>query len=337
MKIEENISLKAYHSFGCEVMAKYFTRITNAADILDCIEWSKTNNTPILFLGSGSNMLFTKDVNALVVKVEIFGIKKNIETATHVILEVGAGENWHHFVSYCVQKSWGGIENLSLIPGTVGASPIQNIGAYGVELQEVIHSITAYDTKEEKWVILNNAECAFEYRNSIFKKDKSRYFIATVQFILQKQPKLRTDYGAIRDALHEKGIKKPSLEAISNVIMQIRTSKLPNTKLLGNAGSFFKNPTISKEYTEELKEKFPSIVAYPISDTLYKISAGWLIESCDWKGFRKGDVGCYDKQALVIVNYGNAMGDEIYNFSEEIIQSVNQKFGIILEREVNII
>lgn len=337
MKIEENISLKAYHSFGCQVTANYFTRITKAIDIPKCIEWSKTNHTPLLFIGGGSNLLFTKKVNALVVKVEITGIKKIEETATKVLLSVGAGENWHHFVSYCVQKSWGGIENLSLIPGTVGASPIQNIGAYGVEVQEVIQSVTAYDIKEEKWVELTNKECAFEYRNSIFKKEKGRYFIAAVNFILLKQPKLRTDYGAIRDALHDKGIKHPNLEAIANVIIQIRTSKLPNPKQLGNAGSFFKNPTISKENIEHLKEKFPSIVAYPISDTHYKVPAGWLIESCNWKGVRKGNVGCYDKQALVLVNYGEATGQEIFDFSEEIIQSVRQKFDIILEREVNII
>jgi UDP-N-acetylmuramate dehydrogenase len=337
MKIEQNISLKPYHSFGCQVAASYFTRITEAAAIPKCIEWSKAQNIPLLFIGAGSNLLFTKDVNALVAKVEISGIKKIEETATKVILSVGAGENWHHFVSYCVQKSWGGIENLSLIPGTVGASPIQNIGAYGVEVQEVIDSVTAYDTMEGKWVELKNKDCAFEYRNSIFKKEKGRFIIATVNFILQKQPKLRTDYGAIRDALHEKGIKHPNLESMANVIIQIRSGKLPNPKQLGNAGSFFKNPTISKENFEQLKEKFPSIVAYPIADTTYKVAAGWLIESCEWKGTRKGNVGCYDKQALVLVNYGEATGQEIFDFSEEIIQSVYLKFGILLEREVNII
>ena len=337
MKIEQNISLKPYHSFGCQVAASYFTRITEAGAIPKCIEWSKANQTPLLFIGGGTNLLFTKKVNALVAKVEISGIKKIEETATQVILSVGAGENWHYFVSYCVQKSWGGIENLSLIPGTVGASPIQNIGAYGVEVQEVIDSVTAYDIKEEKWVELTNKDCAFEYRNSIFKKEKGRYCIATVNFILQKQPKLRTDYGAIRDALHDKGIKHPNLEAMVNVIIQIRSSKLPNPKLLGNAGSFFKNPTISKEDFEALKEKFPCIVAFPITDTNYKVAAGWLIESCEWKGIRKGNVGSYDKQALVLVNYGEATGQEILDFSEEIIQSINKKFGILLEREVNVI
>lgn len=337
MKIEENISLKSYHSFGCQVVADYFTRITNSADIPSCIEWSKNKQLPLLIIGGGSNLLFTKKINALVVKVEISGIKKITENATQVILSVGAGENWHHFVNYCVQKSWGGVENLSLIPGTVGASPIQNIGAYGVEVQEVIDSVTAYDIKEEKWIELKNKDCAFEYRSSIFKKEKGRYFIATVNFILQKQPKLRTDYGAIRDALHDKGIKHPNLESMSNVIIQIRSSKLPNPKELGNAGSFFKNPTISKENYEQLKETFPTLIAFPVSDTQYKVAAGWLVESCGWKGIRKGNVGCYDKQALVLVNYGTATGQEIFDFSEEIIQSVYKKFGILLEREVNII
>ncbi len=337
MIVTKNVSLQPYHTFSCKVNANYFTRIASPTDVEAVIQWSKLNTLPILLIGAGSNILFTKEVNALVARMEIMGIKKIEETPTYVQLSVGAGENWHHFVSYCVQKSWGGLENLSLIPGTVGASPVQNIGAYGVEVQESIRAVTAYDTFNDKWVTLTKQDCAFEYRSSIFKKEKNRYLITEVLFQLQKQPQLRTDYGAIREVLHDKGIKHPNLEAISNAVIQIRTSKLPDLKKLGNAGSFFKNPTISKEQAEMLKAKFPNMVAYPISDETYKVSAGWLLEACNWKGFQSKNVGCYEKQALFIVNYGEASGKEIFDFSEAIRQSVKEKFDITLEREVCVI
>ena len=304
---------------------------------MEAITWCKEKQIPYFILGTGSNVLFTKPFEGLIIKMEVIGIKKTNETATDVFLSVGAGENWHHFVSYCVQKGWGGIENLSLIPGTVGASPIQNIGAYGVEVEESIESVTALDTQTNQWITLSNSQCAFGYRNSLFKKEKNRYLITTVQFILKKQHQLRTDYGSIKEILHEKNIKNPSLADLSNAIVQIRTSKLPNPAKLGNAGSFFKNPSVSKTNFEKLKTDFPELIAYPISDDTYKLAAGWLIENCGWKGVRKGNVGCYDKQSLVIVNYGQATGKEIYDFSEEIIQSVLTKFNIVLEREVNIL
>jgi UDP-N-acetylmuramate dehydrogenase len=262
------------------------------------------------------------------------GIKKLKETASEVYLEVGAGENWHHFVIYCVQKGWGGVENLSLIPGTVGAAPIQNIGAYGVEAKDSIESVTAYDTQSAQFITLQNSECGFGYRTSLFKIEKTRYIISSVQFILQKQPIFRTEYGAIKEVLHQKNNKQPSVEAISNAVIQIRSEKLPDPKKLGNAGSFFKNPTITKDFFEVLIAKFPKMIAYPITDDTYKIAAGWLIEACGWKGIQKGNVGCYEKQSLVIVHYNNGPGIEIYNFSEEIIQSVLAKFEILLEREV---
>jgi len=336
MLLKQNISLKAYNSFACEVNASYFTTIQSSQDIEDAVDWCTKNNKPFLVLGGGSNVLFTKQVDALVLKIEIKGIQKTNETASSVYLSVGAGENWHHFVSYCVQKSWGGVENLSLIPGTVGAAPIQNIGAYGVEVKDTIENVTAYDTQLGKWVTLNKLDCEFGYRNSIFKNEKNRYIISKVDFCLQKQPKLRTDYGAIREVLHQKEVQNPSLVDVSNAVVLIRTQKLPDPKILGNAGSFFKNPTISKEQFEALKTKNDNIMAFPISDTAYKLAAGWLIEHSGWKGVKKGNIGCYEKQALVIVNYGNGTGQEILDFSEEIIQSVSQKFGVVLEREVNI-
>jgi UDP-N-acetylmuramate dehydrogenase len=334
MEITQNISLQNLHSFGSNEKANYFATIDSIEAIEKSIQWAKEKNIPYLILGSGTNILFTKTFEGLLLKMEILGIKKLKETASKVILEVGAGENWHHFVIYCVQKGWGGVENLSLIPGTVGAAPIQNIGAYGVEAKDSIESVTAYDTHTAKFITLQNSECVFGYRTSLFKIEKSRYIISSVQFVLQKQPIFRTEYGAIKEVLHQKNNKQPSVEAISNAVIQIRSEKLPDPKKLGNAGSFFKNPTITKDFFEELIAKFPKMIAYPISDDTYKIAAGWLIEACGWKGIQKGNVGCYEKQSLVIVHYNNGPGIEIYNFSEEIIQSVLVKFEILLEREV---
>ena len=334
MEITENSSLQNLHSFGCNEKANYFAKIDSIEAIEKSIQWAKEKNMPYLILGSGSNILFTKTFDGLVLKMEIMGIKKLKETASEVYLEVGAGENWHHFVIYCVQKGWGGVENLSLIPGTVGAAPIQNIGAYGVEAKDSIESVTAYDTQSAKFITLHNSECDFGYRTSLFKNEKDRYIISSVQFVLQKQPIFRTEYGAIKEVLHQKNNKQPSVEAISNAVIQIRSEKLPDPKKLGNAGSFFKNPTTTKDFFEVLIAKFPKMIAYPITDDTYKIAAGWLIEACGWKGIQKGSVGCYEKQSLVIVHYNNGPGIEILNFSEEIIQSVLTKFEILLEREV---
>ncbi len=334
MEIKENISLQSLHSFGCNEKANYFAKIDSNEAIEQYIQWTKEKNRPYLILGAGSNILFTKTFQGLVLKMEIMGIRKIKETASEVFLEVGAGENWHHFVSYCVQKGWGGVENLSLIPGTVGAAPIQNIGAYGVEAKDSIASVTAYDTESAQFITLQNSDCAFAYRTSLFKKDTNRYIICSVQFVLQKQPLFRTEYGAIKEVLHQKNNKQPSLEAISSAVIQIRSEKLPDPKKLGNAGSFFKNPTITKDLFEVLVAKYPKIIAYPITDDTYKIAAGWLMEACGWKGMQKGNVGCYEKQSLVIVHYNNGPGMEIFNFSEEIIQSVLAKFEIVLEREV---
>lgn len=336
MQISTNTSLKPYHSFASEEHAKFFTSIKSNQDIIDITHWINENKTPLLIIGSGSNMLFTTNFNGLVAKMEIMGIKKINETPSEVILEVGAGENWHHFVMYCVQKGWGGLENLSLIPGTVGASPIQNIGAYGVEVKECIISIIAYDLLNNQFVTLQNKDCVFTYRNSIFKQHPNRYIITNIQFKLNKQPILKTDYGVIREVLHEKNIKNPSLADISNAIIQIRSNKLPDPAKIGNAGSFFKNPTITIDSYNQLKERFPGLIAFPISDHEYKIAAGWLIEACGWKGTKKGNVGCYEKQALVIISYGIVSGKEVFDFSAAIINSVFEKFGIQLEREVNV-
>ncbi len=337
MLIQENIPLSSYNSFRCEAKASYFCAVKRKDEIDESISWCKHQNKPFLILGGGSNILFTNDFDGLVIKMEIKGIKLLNETSTDVLISVGAGENWHLLVKYCVQKGWGGIENLSLIPGTVGAAPIQNIGAYGVEAKDSIQKIIAFDTKSNQWITLNNEACHFDYRNSIFKQEKNRYIISEVHFLLQKQPNLRTDYGAIRDVLHKKQIKQASIQDISDAIIEIRSEKLPDPAVLGNAGSFFKNPTVSQAQYNQLKESHPNLVAFPISNSEYKIAAGWLIEQAGWKGKKHGPVGCYEKQALVIVNYDHATGKEILNFSESIIQSVNNMFGIQLEREVNIV
>jgi len=337
MKLQENISLKPYHSFACEEFAAYFTIAQTKEALIEALTWARENNQPYFILGGGTNTLFTKKFEGLVIKIEILGIQKTQETASEITIQVGAGENWSHLVSYCVQKSWGGLENLSLIPGTVGAAPIQNIGAYGVEVGEYITKVFAYDTIQNDWTIISKENCAFSYRESVFKKEPLRYIVVGVQFKLFKQPTLRTDYGAIKSVLHDRGIANPSVESIAAAIAFIRSTSLPDPKKLGNAGSFFKNPIITKSQYDQLVLDFPDLIAYPINDHYYKIDAGWLIEACGWKTITKDQVGCYKDQGLIIVNYGNNKGKAILDFSEEIVQSVLNKFGIELALEVNIL
>ena len=337
MKLQQNIALKPYHSFACEEIARFFTTVSTKEALMEAIEWTKENKQPYLILGSGTNILFTQQFNGLVIKMEFTGIQKIQETSSELLLQVGAGENWSHFVSYCVQKSWGGLENLSLIPGSVGVAPIQNIGAYGVEVSEHIVSVDAFDTIKNEWVTIPQQDCAFGYRSSIFKKEANRYIVCAVQFKLSKQPLLRTDYGAIKSVLHARGISNPSVESIAGAVIYIRSNQWPDPKKLGNAGSFFKNPMITTTQYDQLMIQFPLLMAYPINDHTYKIAAGWLIEACGWKALTKDQVGCYQDQVLVIVNYGATKGKTILDFSEAIIQSVQDKFGILLERAVNIL
>jgi UDP-N-acetylmuramate dehydrogenase len=297
-----------------------------------------------LILGGGSNILFTKDYDGMVLKNEISGIKVLHEEPAYVYVKVGAGENWHSFVLHCIDLHWAGVENLSLIPGNVGAAPMQNIGAYGVELSSVFLSLEAFHLKEKKIVTFTAADCGFGYRESVFKnKLKDQFVILSVTFKLKKQPVFHTSYGAIEQELEKMGVKELSIKAISDAVISIRKSKLPDPKEIGNAGSFFKNPSVSKEKSQILNSKFQAINGHENVDGTVKLAAAWLIEQCgpeygtSWKGYRKGDAGCHSKQALVLVNYGNAQGKEIYDLSEEILQTVKEKFGIILEREVNIV
>ena len=337
MKLQQNIALKRYHSFACEEMASFFTIVSSKEALIEAIGWASENKQPYLILGAGTNILFTKQFDGLVIKMEITGIQKLQETSSELLLQVGAGENWSHFVSYCVQKSWGGLENLSLIPGSVGVAPIQNIAAYGVEVSEHIVSVDAFDTLKKEWVTISKQDCAFGYKSSIFKKEANRYIVCAVQFKLSKQPLLRTDYGAIKSVLHARGISNPSVESIAGAVIYLRSNQWPDPKKIGNAGSFFKNPMITTAQYDRLMIQFPLLMAYPIDDHTYKIAAGWLIEACGWKAVTKDQVGCYQDQVLVIVNYGATKGKTILDFSEAIIQSVQDKFGILLERAVNIL
>jgi UDP-N-acetylmuramate dehydrogenase len=334
MQIQENIPLRQYNTFQIQATARYFATLTSADD-LKSISTDRYNQ--LLILGGGSNLLLTKDVDGLVLKININGISKISETDSEVILKVGAGENWHSFVQTCIDANLGGVENLSLIPGNTGASPMQNIGAYGVEIKDVFEELEAYDLQEQTLRSFSHSECEFGYRESAFKRRyRNRFIILNVSFRLSKKPVYNISYGAIADELERMGVTTLSLRAVSQAVINIRSSKLPDPAVIGNAGSFFKNPVISAAKYAELKSGFSLIPHYPAGNDI-KLAAGWLIEQCGWKGFRRGDAGCHSKQALVLVNYGNASGNEIFDLSEEIIRSVEIKFGVLLEREVNII
>lgn len=340
MQIHENLSLKQYNTFGIDVKAKHFADFSSVLQLQEILMYMHQLSPRInkLILGGGSNLLFTGDVNALVLKNEVAGIDVLKQDDEFVYVQVGAGINWHSFVLHCVQQGWGGVENLSLIPGNAGASPMQNIGAYGVEIKDVFEELEAYHLNDKSIVKFSAADCEFGYRESVFKrKYKDQFVIISVTYKLRKQPVFNTSYGAINQELEKMGVKELSVAAISQAVINIRSSKLPDPQVIGNAGSFFKNPSVSKEQYDQLKNEFPALVAYANVDGTVKLAAGWLIEQCGWKGYRKGDAGCHAKQALVLVNYGNAAGKEIYDLSEEIVQSVKQKFGVELEREVNII
>ncbi|HRG81305.1 MAG TPA: UDP-N-acetylmuramate dehydrogenase [Chitinophagaceae bacterium] len=340
--IQENISLKPYNSFGIDAQARYFASFTSEDELGEIVAMSLPG--PVLVLGGGSNLLFTRDFNGLVLKNEIHGITELHEDSEYVYVRAGAGENWHQFVQYSIGRGWAGAENLSLIPGNVGATPMQNIGAYGVEIEDIFWDLEAFHINDKRKVTFTNADCEFGYRESVFKKKyRDQFVILNVTYRLRKHPRFNTSYGAIETELEKMGIKELSLKSVSQAVINIRRSKLPDPLIMGNAGSFFKNPEITIARFEQLRTAFPDIVAYPLTNGNIKLAAGWLIENCgpqpgiSWKGFRRGSVGCHERQALVLVNYGHASGQEVYQFSEEIVQRVNEVFGITLEREVNII
>ena len=335
MNIEENISLKNYNTFGIEVTAKRFICIDSVYQLQELLKVEKD----IFLISGGSNMLLTKDIEKLVVHIDIKGVSIDQENENEVFLTVNAGENWHEFVLWCVDNNYGGLENLSLIPGNVGTCPIQNIGAYGVEVKNTITKVEALHIETGKLVQFSNEECKFGYRNSIFKNEvKGKYIITSVSFKLTKQNhNFNTYYGAIETELTSKNIAKPNLKNISDAVIAIRKSKLPDPKEIGNSGSFFKNPVITKAHFLTLQKTYPEIPSYIVSENQVKVPAGWLIEKAGFKGKRFGDFGVHKKQALVLVNYNNATGKDIYNLAETIQKKIKSKFEIKLEIEVNVI
>lgn len=331
--IKPQFSLKNYNTFGIDVVAK------SACIITDTDQLKSIKNLPKCFiLGGGSNVLFTQDIDATVLINRTNGIDIVLETENAIELEIASGENWHKLVLHCVKNNWGGIENMSLIPGSVGAAPMQNIGAYGVEIKDVLTYVKAIDLQTLKEIKFTNAACQFGYRESIFKKElKGKYFISAVGLQLTKtNHQLNTSYGAISEVLQSKHIDNPTIADISQAVIEIRQSKLPDPKVLGNAGSFFKNPVILKSHLEALQRQFPSIKSFEVDSEHVKVPAGWLIESLGWKGKKVGNTGSHKDQALVLVNYGNVQGSEVKELSEAIKQSVWDTYKIRLETEVNI-
>ncbi|MGI4749307.1 MAG: UDP-N-acetylmuramate dehydrogenase [Janthinobacterium lividum] len=337
LQIRENVSLKNFNTFGVEATASYLVEINHEDDLTELFLDPKWLQIPRLVLGGGSNILFTKDFDGLVIRMNIRGIEHRINHE-EVHVEAGAGESWNELVSYCVAHGFAGMENLSLIPGSVGASPVQNIGAYGVELKDVFESCQAFEISTQHKKTFIKEACGFGYRESIFKGElKNQFIITSVKFKLLLQPNLNTKYGAIEDELRKRGISQPTIQDVSKVVSHIRVSKLPDPSTIGNAGSFFQNPIININSFEELKTRFSEVVYYPTADQKVKLAAGWLIEQCGWKGKIVGKTGTWANQALVLVNHGDATGTEIYALSSQIIDSVYQKFGVKLYREVNIL
>ncbi len=334
---KKNVSLKPYHTFGLDVMANEFKEVHTLDQIRDAIKHLR--DKPFMILGGGSNVLFTGDYEGLILKNNIKGNEVVHETADHVFLKAFSGENWHELVLYCVHHKWGGIENLSLIPGTVGAAPMQNIGAYGVELEKVFISLEALNLETLELEEFHTEQCEFGYRESVFKRKlKGKYFIYSVTLRLDKEPVIHAEYGDIKTVLAEKGIdwNTARIADISEAVIQIRQSKLPDPKEIGNSGSFFKNPVVDVAHFNLLKTQFPDIRGFEQYNGI-KVPAAWLIEQCGWKGKRVGHTGSHAKQALVLVNYGGATGNEIWQLARDIIDSVFIKFAIKLEPEVNII
>ena len=337
MQIRENISLKPYNTFGIDVKARWFAEASSDEEIIGCCEDQEKALLPLLILGGGSNVLFTKDFPGTVLKISSKGITVVDENEDEVLVRANAGENWDDLVRFCVEKEWGGLENLSLIPGNAGTSPVQNIGAYGVEMKDAFYELEAFDLESGTRRIFLKEECGFGYRESIFKlKYKGRFIILNVTFRLTKKPLLCFGYGNIREELATMKVDHPGIADVREAVCHIRSRKLPDPAVTGNAGSFFKNPVILPQQFENLKISFPGIVSFP-QEGKVKLAAAWLIESCGWKGKRVGNAGVHSNQPLVLINYGNASGQEILQLSLIIRDSVQEKFGVQLETEVNVI
>jgi UDP-N-acetylmuramate dehydrogenase len=336
MTVRENISLKPYNTFGIDVKTRFFIELLTEEDVFSFFSSGNDFPKPFLFIGGGSNMLFTKNFEGTVIRISTKGISITEENDDFVVVRAASGENWDDFVKYCVEKGWGGLENLSLIPGNVGTGPIQNIGAYGVEIKDVIIDIEAIHLETFEKAVLSKDVCEFGYRDSIFKgKAKGKYFILSARFRLLKHAEPKLDYGTIREELQVMNVTTPSIADVRKAVCRIRQRKLPDPIKIGNAGSFFKNPVVSEEKFLELKNRYPAIVSFPQGDC-YKIAAAWMIEKCGWKGRRIGDAGVHEHQPLVLVNHGSANGNEILQLANQVSDSVFKEFGIRLEAEVNI-
>lgn len=334
--MKHHISLKKYNTFRVEALAKNFIEINKESTLIEVYN-QDTFQKPYFILGAGSNVLFTQDFDGTIVKINNKGIQHFIE-GNNIYVTAAAGEIWNDLVWYCIEHNFPGLENMALIPGTVGASPVQNIGAYGTELMEIFYTCRAFDTYTGSLKTFSNSDCEFSYRDSIFKtKYKNRYIILSVTYKLNSNTAINTSYGAIENELRKRGIIKPNIKDIAEVVSHIRVEKLPDPSTIGNAGSFFKNPIVSSEIIEELKKSHPEIIYYPLKNSSYKIAAGWLIEYCGWKGKNIGNASVWKNQALVLTNTGNATGAEIFELSDQIIHDVYSKFNITLEREVNIL
>ncbi|MAS51588.1 MAG: UDP-N-acetylenolpyruvoylglucosamine reductase [Flavobacteriales bacterium] len=335
--IESDVSLKNFNTFGIDVSSKLFSQAENEDHVRNVIQSTEFMRNSSLILGGGSNLLFTKNFDGIVLRNHIQGIEVIEETKEYVLVKVGGGVVWHDFVLHCIKKGWHGVENLSLIPGNVGASPMQNIGAYGVEIKEVFYELEAIHLQTGEIHYFNNSACEFGYRESVFKnKLKGQYLISRVIYKLSKKGNYTISYGAIEKQLESMGVQELSAKSISDAVIAIRQSKLPDPKKIGNSGSFFKNPIVDKSTYHMVKSNFPDVVAYSAGKGFMKLAAGWLIEQAGWKGKTFGNYGVHKHQALVLVNYGGASGKEIYDLSAEILDSIKEKFGVQLEREVNI-
>lgn len=337
MQIQRQFSLKSYNTFGIDAKARAFVAVNSVDELRQILQEQEAEKKFIL--GGGSNMLLTKDMDALVIHVDLKGKKIVQENDDFVWIECQAGENWHEFVLWTLEQNFGGLENMSLIPGNVGTTPVQNIGAYGSEIKDTMTQCEAMKIADGSLHTFSNADCHFGYRESIFKQEaKDQYIITSVTFKLTKRNhNIKTGYGDIQAELAKQGISEPTIQDVSRAVIAIRQSKLPDPKELGNSGSFFKNPVISKVEFDEVQKKFPEVKFFPVSETEVKVPAGWLIEQSGFKGMRVGDAGVHKNQALVLVNYGNATGAEILALSQNIQNTVREKFGISIEAEVNVI
>lgn len=336
MQIQEHSSLRSLNTFGLDAVARYFARVHSPEEARELLMDSRWRDLPIRVLGGGSNILLTGDLDGLVLRNDLGGISIVSEGPDSIDIRAGAGVNWHSLVNFCVYRNFGGLENLSLIPGQVGAGPIQNIGAYGVELQEHFVELEALHLRDLTLVRFDREACRFGYRDSIFKQElRDQFLILSVRFRLDRHPVLRTGYGAIVQELESMGVGEPSVQTVSEAVIRIRSSKLPDPSQAGNAGSFFKNPVLSTEEFRQFQAEHPLVAGFPQQAGQVKVSAGWLIEQCGWKGYREGDAGVAPTQALVLVNYGKASGLQIAGLAERIRDSVLQRFGILMEREVN--